>query len=143
MGTLWSELAPIADDRASAPRVYADANVPAGVVNYMRGTLGWDVLFVVEHDDLRRAPDVEHFRLARQLRRTLITMDRDYLDDSAFPPRETAGVVVLSAPDERGLRSLLSRVNDDVFCYGSEAFVALPLEGTKLQVFPEFGAGRR
>jgi hypothetical protein len=143
VGTLWSELAPIADGVASSPRVYADANVPAGVVTFMRRSLGWDVLFVVEHDDLRRAADIEHYRLARQLRRTLITMDRDYLDDRAFPPAETAGVVVLSAPDERGLQSLLHRVNDEWFFGGAQALVALPLEGTKLQIFPEFGAGRR
>ena len=31
MGTLWSELGPVADDVADGPRVYADANVPAGV----------------------------------------------------------------------------------------------------------------
>jgi hypothetical protein len=140
---LWSELAPISDERSEKPRVYADANVPAGVVSFMRTTLAWDVLFVVEHDDLRRAPDIEHYRLARQLRRTLITMDRDYLDDRAFPPAETAGVVVLSAPDQRGLQSLLARVNDDLFRRADNTLVALPLEGTKLQVFPEFGAGRR
>ena len=142
MGTLWSELAPVSDDRASGPRVYADANVPAGVVNFMRASLGWDVLFVVEHDDLRRAHDIEHYRLARQLRRTLITMDRDYLDDRLFPPAETAGVVVLFAPDQRGLESLLDRVHDEWFRRGG-TLVPLPLEGTKLQVFPEFGARRR
>ena len=143
MGTLWSELAPLSDERATAPRVYADANVPAGVVGFMRQRLGWDVLFVVEHDDLRRAHDVEHYRLARQLRRTLITIDRDYLDDRAFPPAETAGVVVLSAPDHRGLEHLLERLNDDLFYGRTHTLVALPLEGTKLQVFPEFGVGRR
>jgi hypothetical protein len=109
----------------------------------MRHRLGWDVLFVVEHDDLRRAHDVEHYRLARRLRRTLITIDRDYLDDRAFPPAETAGVVVLSAPDQRGLEHLLERVNDDLFYGRTQTLVALPLEGTKLQVFPEFGVGRR
>ncbi len=143
MGTLWSELAPLADQRAEGPRVYADANVPAGVVGFMRASLGWDVLFVIEHEDLRRAHDIEHFRLARQLRRTLITIDRDYLDDRQFPPPESAGVVVLSAPDERGLRSLLERVDHDLFYQGDDDLVPLPLEGTKLQVFPEFGAGRR
>src|SRR5687767_2541350 len=99
MGTLWSELAPVADDVGAGPRVYADANVPAGLVSYMRSRLGWDVLFVMEHPDLRRARDIEHFRLARQLRRTLVTMDRDYLDDREFPPAETAGVLVMSAPN--------------------------------------------
>jgi predicted nuclease of predicted toxin-antitoxin system len=142
MGTLWSELAPIAHERSDAPRVYADANVPAGVVTFMRVSLGWDVLFVVEHDDLRRARDIEHFRLARQLHRTLITMDRDYLDDRAFPPSQSPGVVVLSAPDERGLRTLLERVHADVFHDPEKGLVPMPLEGAKLQVFPEFGAGR-
>jgi predicted nuclease of predicted toxin-antitoxin system len=142
MGTLWSELAPISDERAAVPRVYADANVPAGVVGFMRSALGWDVLFVVEHDDLRRAADIEHYRLARQLRRTLITMDRDYLDDRLFPPAESAGVVILSAPDQRGLESLLDRLNDEVFHSDANTLIALPLQGTKLQVFPEFGARR-
>jgi hypothetical protein len=135
-------LAPIADERAESPRVYADANVPAGIVGFMRTALRWDVLFVVEHDDLRRAHDIEHYRLARQLRRTLITMDRDYLDDRAFPPAETAGVLVLSAPNERGLERLLQAVNDDLFHGSEKTLVALPLEGTKLQIFPEFAARR-
>ena len=55
------------------PRIYADANVPAGLVAHMRIDLQWDVLFVLEQDDLRRAPDVKHYRLAQQLRRTLVT----------------------------------------------------------------------
>ena len=142
MGTLWSELAPIADQRAERPRVYADANVPAGVVRFMRVSLRWDVLFVVEHDDLRRARDIEHFRLARQLHRTLITMDRDYLDDREFPPVESAGILILSAPDERGLQTLLVRADEDLFHDASKLLVPMPLEGSKLQVFPEFGAGR-
>jgi hypothetical protein len=142
MGTLWSELAPIADGRTGGPRVYADANVPAGVVSFMRATLGWDVLYVVEHADLRRARDIEHFRLARQLHRTLITMDRDYLDDREFPPAETAGVVVLSAPDERGLQTLLERLHRSLFHDQASTLVPMPLEGTKLQVFPEFGMVR-
>ena len=38
------------------------------------------------------------YRLARQLRRTLITQDRDYLDDRKFPPDQSGGVLVLWAP---------------------------------------------
>src|SRR5215813_14620633 len=100
MGTLSSELAPHAEKLTARPRIYADANVPAGIVAHMRDRLNWDVLFVLEHDDLRRAPDVKHYRLAEQLRRTLVTMDRDYLDDRRFPPDEGGGVLVLSAPNE-------------------------------------------
>lgn len=140
MGTLWSELAAVSDDVADGPRVYADANVPAGVVAFMRTTLGWDVLFVIEHADLRRARDIEHFRLARQLRRTLVTMDRDYLDDRTFPPAESAGVLIISAPNERGLQKLLQRVDREMFRSGDD-LVPLPLEGGKHQAFPELGAG--
>ena len=81
MGTLSSELAGHAERLSPRPRIYADANVPAGLVAHMRERLQWDVLFVLEEDDLRRAPDLKHYRLAQQLRRTLVTLDRDYLDD--------------------------------------------------------------
>ena len=72
MGTLASELGGYAEQVSGQPRVYVDANVPAGLVSFMRQVLRWDVLFVLEHEELRRAPDGEHYRLARQLRRTLI-----------------------------------------------------------------------
>ena len=116
LGTLASELAPIAL-RTEAPRVYADANVPNGIVAYMRSRLAWDVLFVMEHDDLRRARDIEHYRLARQLGRTLITLDHDYEDDRQFPPGEGAGVIVFTAPDEPRLRRLLRRADRE--CSGA------------------------
>ena len=112
MGTLSSELGPIVERVAGQPRVYADANLPNGVIAFMRERLGWDVLFVVEHDDLRRARDIEHFRLARQLGRTLVTLDRDYLDDRLFPPEEGAGVIVFSVPDERWLEAYRAECAD-------------------------------
>ena len=115
MGTLASELAPHADRLTPQPRVYADANVPAGLVGYLRNVLAWDVLFVLEVDDLRRASDQTHFRMARQLRRTLLTLDRDYLDDRRFPPHEGNGVLVVSAPNERELRRLLTRLDRVLF----------------------------
>ena len=131
MGTLSSELGPFVEQAAGPPRVYADANVPLGAIAYMREKLAWDVLSVIEHDDLRRARDVEHYRLARQLGRTLVTLDRDYLDDRQFPPEEGAGVVVFSVPDERWLRKLLSQMDREMF-RGPEAR-ALPLERRKVE----------
>jgi len=133
MGTLWSELGPVADAVADRPRVYADANVPAGIVAFMRDKLRWDVLSVMDHRDLRRARDTEHYRLARQLRRTLITLDRDYLDDRQFPPSQGAGVLVLAAPDERGLAKLLGRLDADLF-----AADTLPLDGRKLHAHADW-----
>jgi hypothetical protein len=133
MGTLWSELGPVADAVADRPRVYADANIPAGLITFMRERLKWDVLSVIDHPDLRRARDIEHFRLARQLRRTLITLDRDYLDDRKFPPAEGAGVLVIAAPDERGLSKLLLRISEQLF-----AADTLPLDGKKLHAHPDW-----
>lgn len=130
MRTLSTELARVADRIPSEPRVYADANIPCGVVSYMRSRLKWDVLHVLEHDDLRRARDDQHYRLARQLHRTLVTLDQDFFDDRRFPPDESGGVIVCSAPDERGLHKLLSRIDHRVF-RSTETPAALPLAGRK------------
>jgi len=148
MGTLSSELADHAQRLSPRPRIYADANVPAGLVAYMRAELEWDVLFVLEEEDLRRAPDVKHYRLAQQLRRTLVTLDRDYLDDRRFPPDEGAGVLVISAPNERELSALLDRVDDALFQSGvadgcdAPDEQPLPLAGRKLHVHTDWGRER-
>ena len=139
MGTLSSELAPHADRLTARPRIYADANVPAGLVAHMRTRLQWDVLFVLEDDDLRRAPDVKHYQLASQLRRTLVTMDRDYLDDRRFPPDASGGVLVINAPDERQLSALLDRVDEQLFQRDDSSDVSQPLAGRKLQLNTEWG----
>ena len=140
MGTLSSELAPHAERLSPRPRIYADANVPAGIVAHMRVNLRWDVLFVLEVDDLRRAPDVRHYYLAQQLRRTLITMDRDYLDDRRFPPDESGGVLVVHAPDERQLSALLDRLDRLLFQQDdAEDPAPLPLVGRKMQVNTDWG----
>lgn len=131
MGTLASELASHADRLSDEPRIYADANIPAGLVTFMRTRLGWDVLFVMEHGDLRRARDIAHYRLARQMHRTLVTLDRDYLDDREFPPEEGAGVLVLSAPNEDGFVKLLRRLDRALFASPADR-VPLPLNGRKL-----------
>lgn len=133
MRTLSSELGPLAVESAE-PRIYADANIPNGVVSFMRLQLGWDVFFVMEHDELRRARDIEHYRLARQLARTLVTLDRDYEDDRRFPPGEGAGVIVFSAPDERRLCRLLRRADREVF--RADGAARLPLEGRKVRWDP-------
>ena len=129
MGTLASELTPHAGRIAGTPRVYVDANVAARAVAFMRASLHWDVLFIVEHDELRRASDSEHYRTARQLGRTLITLDRDYLDDRRFPPGESGGVLVLSAPNDAGFHALLTRVHEMILTRE-----ALPLVGRKLHL---------
>jgi hypothetical protein len=138
MGTLSTELAPHAQRLTPRPRIYADANVPAGLVAYMRARLDWDVLFVIEDDELRRAPDVKHYRLAQQLQRTLITMDRDYLDDRRFPPEASGGVLVIQAPDERQMIALVNRIDRLLFSDTDDSRAPLPLTGQKLQVHTDW-----
>lgn len=132
MGTLSSELGAHVMREAQAPRIYADANMPNGVIAFMRARLQWDVLFVLEHAELRRARDIEHYRLARQMARTLVTQDRDYIDDRVFPPGEGAGVIVFTAPDERRLCQLVSDADRTLFRV--EGARALPLEGRKVHL---------
>ncbi|MBI2828918.1 MAG: DUF5615 family PIN-like protein [Acidobacteria bacterium] len=136
MGTLASELGAHAQRIAGQPRMYVDANVPAGLVAFMRTQLRWDVLFVIEHDGLRRARDGDHYRFARELRRTLITLDRDYLDDRKFPPAESGGVLVLTAPEEQGYMALLTRLDAGLFRQ-----VPLPLNRRKLHVHGDWPGG--
>jgi predicted nuclease of predicted toxin-antitoxin system len=142
MGTLASELGALADGMTEAPRVYVDANLPAGLVRFMRERLRWDVFFVMEEDDMRRASDIEHFRLAAQLRRTLLTLDRDYLDDVRFPPAECGGVLVLSAPHEEQFERLLLQVDRVLFQKSSDPrsteLARLPLFGRKLHVHADW-----
>ena len=146
MGTLASELGPHAERLTGQPRVYIDANVPTGLVAFMRNRLHWDVLFVMEHDDLRRASDDAHFRLARQLRRTLITFDRDYLDDRRFPSAESGGVLVLSAPDEWRYADLLKRLDLEIFRAVEPVLSGdlppVPLAGRKLHIHVDWRGSR-
>lgn len=143
MDKLASRLGAIIEGLTDAPRVYCDANLPAGLIRFMRERLRWDVFFVMEEDDLRRAADIEHFRMAAQLRRTLLTLDRDYLDDVRFPPAESGGILVLSAPHQEQFERLLTEV-DRVLFHPSPGqsrngeSARMPLLGRKLHVHADW-----
>ena len=130
MGTLASELRPLARDMANVPRVYADANIPAGAVSFMRRDLHWDVLFVVEDNHLRRASDASHFARAIDLGRTLITLDRDFLDDGRFPPALGPGVIVCVVTEERTLLKLLRHIDREIL--GAAINARCTIAGRKL-----------
>ncbi|MEO5741792.1 MAG: DUF5615 family PIN-like protein [Vicinamibacterales bacterium] len=143
MDTLASRLGAIIDSIADAPRVYCDANLPAGLIRFMREQLRWDVFFVMEEDDLRRASDIEHFRMAAQLRRTLLTLDKDYLDNVRFPPAEGGGILVLSAPHQEQFERLLKEVDRVLFRPSADRRPSpdasrMPLLGRKLHVHTDW-----
>ena len=117
----------------------------------MRGRLRWDVVSVIEHDEMRRLPDCEHYRLARQLGRTLVTLDRDYLDDRRFPPgaylRRAGRIGAGRGGDGEAAVAARSPCLPAASpgCGGSRlspAAPGLPLLGRKLLVHPDW-AGRR
>jgi len=141
--TLAHRLGAIIESITDAPRVYCDANLAAGLIRFMREQLHWDVFFVMEEEDLRRASDIEHFRMAAQLRRTLLTCDRDYLNDLRFPPAEGSGVLVMSASDQAQFERLLKEVDRALFRAaankkpGTDA-ARMPLIGRKLHVHADW-----
>jgi hypothetical protein len=143
VGTLASQLGALAEGLTDAPRVYCDANLPVGLIRFMRERLGWNVFFVMEEEDLRRAPDIEHFRMAAQLRRTLLTLDHDYLDDARFPPAESSGVLVLSAPHQEQFERLLTQIDRVLFRRPPDQTSSaddsrMPLLGRKLHVHTDW-----
>jgi hypothetical protein len=143
VNTLASRLGGIIEGLTDAPRVYCDANLAVGLIRFMRERLGWDVFFVMEEEDLRRASDIEHFRMAAQLRRTLLTLDRDYLNDVRFPPAEGGGVLVLSAPHQEQFERLLHRVDRALFRASPDkrspaVSSRMPLLGRKLHVHTDW-----
>jgi hypothetical protein len=101
----------------------------------MRHDLHWDVFFVLEEAPIRRAPDTHHFERALDYRRTLITLDCDFLDAGKFPPAAGPGVLVLSAPDERGLRRLVAHA--DRALMRPEGALDLPLRGRTIHLTPD------
>jgi len=132
MGSLSSELRPLAAELAASPRVYVDANLPRGVVAFMREVLRWDVLFVLEEPDLRRASDREHFDRALDFGRTLITQDHDFFDRRRFPLGEGPGVIVCTAPNESGLERILRHV--DRALLRAQPPIELPLKGRTIEL---------
>ena len=143
MGTLSSELAPHAERLSPRPRIYADANVPAGAGRAHAPALQWDVLFVLEDAALRRAPDVKHYRLAQQLRRTLVTLDRDYLDDRRFPPRRgpacSSSARRTSASCRRCSIGSIRRCSAARATRPTTETAVLPLAGRKLHAHTDWG----
>lgn len=137
MRSLSSALEALRGPCPTRPRVYADANVPAPAIRDMRARFDWDVTHVIDDAAWRRASDVAHYRRARELRRTLVTFDHDYLDERRFPTVLSGGVVVFTVPDAGAFGRLLADL-DALLRLGERppGHDDLPLVGRKLHLFP-------
>jgi len=141
VGTLSEELGQSRSASWRGPRIYADANVRRASSPTCRQRLRWDV------SSCSRSPICgergrEALPARAQLRRTLVTLDRDYLDDSPLSARavrrRSRHSGARRAPVVGAARSHRSVAvpSDDV-----DEPVALPLIGRKLQVNTDWGRG--
>jgi predicted nuclease of predicted toxin-antitoxin system len=74
-------------------RFKIDENLPEALVTSLTQH-GHDAC-TVRQQQLNGRPDVELGAMCRSERRTIITLDLDFSDITAFPPEEYAGIIVL------------------------------------------------
>ena len=114
MGTLFAELAARAG-APTGPRIYADANVPAGIIAFMRKTLQ---IGHAVHRTRRFAACAgpTAFRAGQATRAHAGDAGcAEYLDDRMYPPGKTSGLIVLYAPTEQLLTRTLQQIDERVF----------------------------
>jgi len=91
-------------------KIKADENIGIGGVNLLRDS-GHDVA-TVRQEGLGGSSDHRIFQVCVAEGRTLITLDRDFGHVPRFPPRQSAGVVILELGGSASLRLLHDRRHD-------------------------------
>ena len=91
-------------------RIKVDENIGTSGVSLLRDG-GHDVATVHEQN-LSGAPDDRVFQACVAEARTLITLDRDFGHVPRFPPRQSAGIVILELGGPASRQRLLDRLRD-------------------------------
>jgi len=91
--------------REKKARFLVDESLGVGVADLLRGA-GWNAVFAGDLGLLGHA-DEDIFAAAKREDRILLTHDRDFLSDRAFPPHLNPGIVVL--PGGEGQEATLIR----------------------------------
>jgi len=91
-------------------RIKVDENIGRSGVDLLRQA-GQDVMTVREQG-LAGAADEVVFQACVAEGRTLITLDRDFGQVPRFPPKQTAGIVILELGGPASLRRLRDRLRD-------------------------------
>ena len=91
-------------------RIKVDENVGRSGVDLLRQA-GQDVMTVREQGFAGAADEVV-FQACVAEGRTLITLDRDFGQVPRFPPKQTAGIVILELGGPASLRRLRDRLRD-------------------------------
>ena len=91
-------------------RFKLDENLSQSVAALFRGS-GHDAL-TVRDQGLQGAPDEEVFNLSAREDRVLVTLDRDLGQVLRFPPKASAGIIVIEVGPRASHRSLLERTRE-------------------------------
>jgi hypothetical protein len=91
-------------------RIKVDENIGCSGVELLRAA-GHDAMTVAEQG-LGGSADQRIFDVCVAEHRTLITLDRGFGHVSRFPPKQTAGLVVLELGGPASLRGLHNRLRD-------------------------------
>ena len=75
-------------------QLYADECFPLTTVIYLR-SLGFSIKHASEYNFLNRSDD-SHLKRAKKLKRTLITLDRDFLGYTKEKSKDTDGIIVIT-----------------------------------------------
>ncbi len=91
-------------------RFKIDENLPVEVADLLR-TAGYDAQTVFD-ERLVGHPDTHIADAVRQERRVLITLDLDFADIRAFPPKDYTGLIVLrlAMQDKPSVLAVIARV---------------------------------
>lgn len=88
-------------------KIYADEDIPARVVQFLRNEFSWNVRYVCEEENLQKKDDLYHYRRAREENRIILTRDKDYLDPIRFPFHKSSGVIIIEEKNVDRMISLL------------------------------------
>jgi predicted nuclease of predicted toxin-antitoxin system len=91
-------------------KLKTDENIGRAGIELLRER-GHDVSTVREQG-LAGAPDNTIFSVSSAERRTLVTLDRDFGQTQRFPPKSSAGVVVLALGGTASIKGLQDRLRD-------------------------------
>lgn len=83
--------------KSKKPRFYADENFFLESVKFLKSK-GFNIVHAVEDLDYAGRDDKFHFDQADQNQRIFLTLDPDFLSNTSFPLRKTAGVIIIVVP---------------------------------------------
>ncbi|KKM06198.1 hypothetical protein LCGC14_1746400 [marine sediment metagenome] len=115
-------------------RIYADKNVEKNTISLLRKKM--DVLSVEEDIKLTNQEDSFHYKKAKQLKRLLLTNDKDFWSDQQFKLLESPGVIILISKD-KVIAQYLPLLLRKALIVNNPSDNPIFLDGVKIKCSPE------